>query len=113
MTVYRHYKGGLYELVTEAQHSETNERMIVYKNLRTGETWVRPAAMFHQELEPGKRRFEVVSETLTSPLKAAVIDSIVQRPMFVTCDGCKKTYSTEDPAEIAVHTECIAQDPRV
>jgi hypothetical protein len=44
---YRHYKGGLYEVLFVATHSETEERMVVYRTLY-GERghWVRPLAMF-------------------------------------------------------------------
>jgi hypothetical protein len=45
--LYRHYKGGLYEVLGTARHSETLEPMVVYRALY-GEQglWVRPAAMF-------------------------------------------------------------------
>ncbi len=44
---YRHYKGGEYEVIGVARHSETNEPMVVYRPLynATG-WWVRPHAMF-------------------------------------------------------------------
>lgn len=44
---YRHYKGGEYELIGVARHSETDERLVVYRPLYndTG-LWVRPLAMF-------------------------------------------------------------------
>ncbi len=45
---YRHYKGGLYELVAVASHSETLEPMIVYKSLSNGGWWVRPASMWNE-----------------------------------------------------------------
>lgn len=44
---YRHYKGGLYEVIGEARHSETDEEMVVYRALYgDGGLWVRPKAMF-------------------------------------------------------------------
>ncbi|WP_287806250.1 DUF1653 domain-containing protein [Diaphorobacter sp.] len=45
---YRHYKGGLYEVLGTARHSETLEPMTLYRALY-GEQglWVRPAAMFN------------------------------------------------------------------
>ena len=47
---YRHFKGGEYEVIGVARHSETDERLVVYRPLYndTG-LWVRPVAMF---LEP-------------------------------------------------------------
>ena len=45
---YRHYKGGLYEVLGTVRHSETLEPMTLYRTLY-GEQglWVRPAAMFN------------------------------------------------------------------
>ena len=44
---YRHYKGGEYEVLFEARHSETEEPLVVYRALY-GERghWVRPKEMF-------------------------------------------------------------------
>lgn len=44
---YRHFKGGLYEVVGVARHSETDERLVVYRPFSgDGGLWVRPLAMF-------------------------------------------------------------------
>ena len=44
---YRHYKGGQYEVLGIASHSETDERMVVYRCLYDNNSlWVRPLAMF-------------------------------------------------------------------
>ena len=44
---YRHYKGGEYEVLGVARHSESGERLVFYRPLY-GERglWVRPLAMF-------------------------------------------------------------------
>ena len=49
--IYRHYKGNLYEVLMTAQHSETEEWMVVYSALY-GEkgTWVRPYDMFVEKV---------------------------------------------------------------
>ncbi|MEO5794513.1 MAG: DUF1653 domain-containing protein [Rhodoferax sp.] len=48
---YRHYKGMLYDVVGTVRHSETLEPMTLYRALY-GEhgLWVRPAAMFEEEV---------------------------------------------------------------
>ena len=45
---YRHYKGKDYEVIGCARHTETDEKLIVYRALY-GEQglWVRPAEMFN------------------------------------------------------------------
>ena len=49
---YRHFKGGEYEVLGMATHSETLEPMVVYRALY-GEhgVWVRPASMWDEPVE--------------------------------------------------------------
>ena len=49
--IYKHYKGNLYELLYIANHSETLEKMVVYKALYgEGEIWVRPLSMWNEKV---------------------------------------------------------------
>ena len=64
---YRHFKGGEYELLFIAKHSETLEPMVVYRALY-GENglWVRPASMWTEQVcREGYEgpRFQYVGET--------------------------------------------------
>ncbi|HEX5773360.1 MAG TPA: DUF1653 domain-containing protein [Geomobilimonas sp.] len=44
---YRHYKGGDYQVIGTARHSETDEQLVVYRCLYDNDSlWVRPLAMF-------------------------------------------------------------------
>ena len=47
--LYQHYKGEQYRVLGVAQHSETEESLVVYQALY-GEhgIWVRPAAMWNE-----------------------------------------------------------------
>lgn len=49
--LYRHYKNLMYEVIGTVRHSETLESMTLYRALY-GERglWVRPAAMFNEEV---------------------------------------------------------------
>ncbi len=50
--IYKHYKGNFYELIAIAKHSETLEKMVVYKALYgEGEIWVRPLSMWIELVE--------------------------------------------------------------
>ena len=53
---YRHFKGGEYQVIGTAKHSESLEVMVIYKplyELEQGEleTWVRPIGMFFDTKE--------------------------------------------------------------
>ena len=49
---YRHYKGGEYEVLGVARHSETLEALVVYRPLYNHSgLWVRPHAMFFGTVE--------------------------------------------------------------
>lgn len=46
---YRHFKGGLYQVIALGKHSETLEDLVLYKalyNNTTSEYWVRPIDSF-------------------------------------------------------------------
>ena len=49
---YKHYKGNRYEVIDIATHSETLEKMVVYKALYgDGEIWVRSLSMWDEMIE--------------------------------------------------------------
>ena len=54
---YRHFKGGEYQVFGTAIHSETLEEYVIYQPLY-GERkiWVRPLAMWQEEVERDGRR---------------------------------------------------------
>lgn len=48
---YRHYKGGEYEVVGVARHSETLEALVLYRpSYGDAALWVRPYAMFFESI---------------------------------------------------------------
>ena len=58
---YKHFKGHLYRVIAIANNSETyNEKnpeeakMVVYENVDTKETWVRPYEMFNSLVDRDK-----------------------------------------------------------
>ena len=63
---YRHFKGGEYEVLYIALHSETKEPMVVYRALYGDRgIWVRPASMWNETVvRDGKtwKRFTYIGE---------------------------------------------------
>lgn len=42
---FRHYKGGLYKVIGEVIHTETEEKLVTYED-KDGTLWARPKDMF-------------------------------------------------------------------
>jgi len=65
---YRHFKGGEYEVLGVATHSETEEQMVVYRPLY-GERglWVRPLSMFEGVVERDGNVIPRFQKVLESP----------------------------------------------
>jgi len=63
---YRHFKGGEYEVIGIAKHSEDLSPMVVYRALyEGGGMWVRPAHMWNETVERDGKifpRFTFVEE---------------------------------------------------
>ena len=56
---YTHFKGGRYEVIGRATHSETLEEMVVYRALEgDGALWVRPRGMWDEMIEHEGQRVE-------------------------------------------------------
>lgn len=56
---YRHFKGGEYEVIGIARHSETREDMVVYRALYgEGGLWVRPASMWAETVTRDGKTFQ-------------------------------------------------------
>lgn len=60
--VYRHYKGALYRVLHVAQHSDSQEKLVVYEALyEQGQIWARPLDAFSESVfidGRAMRRFE-------------------------------------------------------
>lgn len=64
--LYRHFKGGIYEVLFVAKNSETLEDMVVYRaNYGEHGVWVRPLSMWNETVERDEKtfkRFEYIGE---------------------------------------------------
>jgi hypothetical protein len=77
--LYRHYKGPYYHVTEVAQHSETQEHLVVYRALYGDKgVWVRPLSMFTETVERDgvfKPRFAYI-DPQTEVLELAILDVI-------------------------------------
>lgn len=53
-TVVRHFKGCLYQILTQATHSETGEELVIYTSLTEKKTCARPKKMFLSRVDREK-----------------------------------------------------------
>lgn len=63
--IYKHFKGGRYEVIGIARHSETEEELVVYRALYgDGALWARPLSMWNEWVSyQGKTVLRFTSES--------------------------------------------------
>lgn len=52
--LYKYYKGGIYEVLENAKHSETLEDMVVYRSTEDEKIWVKPSTKFIEPMSKDK-----------------------------------------------------------
>ena len=72
-SLYRHFKGGIYKVICVGYHSETQEKMVVYKDIETDKVCIRPYDMFVSDVDhkkypdvKQKKRFERIKKRIKS-----------------------------------------------
>ncbi len=115
---YRHFKGGEYELLYLARHSETDETMVVYRALYDcGETpngervWVRPLNMWTETLtRDGKtfQRFTYIGDAAPEPISEQTSEADdTTEPAF----GAEYTPEAYEPDAFFDENECPPPEP--
>ena len=57
---WKHYKGGLYEIVAMCNHTDTDEALVIYKSLSFGGFHARPYSEWHEQVgETGAAGFPI------------------------------------------------------
>lgn len=65
--VYKHYKGDYYIVENIAIHSETGEKMVIYRALyEDGKVYARPYNMFTERINKGNQEFRFQLQNINS-----------------------------------------------
>ena len=94
--LYRHFKGGLYRIVTIAQHTETQEGLVIYRSEDDpSKVWARPVTLF------------------CSPVDRVKYPDAVQEMRFEKVTGDGKSVSPAAPAAAKASADGDELDPEV
>ena len=96
--LYRHFKGGLYRIVTIAQHTETQEGLVIYRSEDDPSiVWARPVTLF------------------CSPVDRVKYPDAAQEMRFEKVSGDGKAVSSSAPAPAAAKASADGDglDPEV
>ena len=68
--IYRHYKGDYYIVENIATHSETGEKMVIYRGLyEDGKVYARPYDMFIEKITNASQEFRFQLQDINSVVK--------------------------------------------
>lgn len=96
--LYEHFKGGIYQVLEEAKHSETGETLVIYTSQRDGHICARPKDMFLSEVDRDKYpdagqkyRFEYIENQGITFAALKHIEDLANNATpgdwFATCDS--------------------------
>jgi hypothetical protein len=62
--IWQHYKGGTYEIISCARHTENEETLVIYRSISFGTIYARPISIWFDEIEISPKK-KVLRFTLT------------------------------------------------
>jgi hypothetical protein len=55
--IWKHYKGGTYEIISLCSHTETKEVLVIYRSLSFGSVHARPLSVWNETINENTQRF--------------------------------------------------------
>lgn len=62
--IWQHYKGGIYEIITCATHTESAEILVIYQSISFGTIYARPLSIWFDVVSPENSKRKVGRFTL-------------------------------------------------
>lgn len=59
---YRHFKGNVIEIIGLARNTENLENIVIYKNIKTSECWIRPEIMLLDPKDVSQREDNITGQ---------------------------------------------------
>jgi len=108
--LYRHFKGGVYQVLYHGVHSEANEVVVVYRSLADGRVWVRPVSNW---LEPAvndagqqvQRFAKHDSPDITPGIYTVTLD--LSKPMRPSIEPGRQFGESTDVLGVPCHVEFL------
>lgn len=123
LQVYKHFKGSLYQIVAVAIHTETTDKLVVYRSLEHPErVFARPLEMFMSEVNrkkypdvKAKYRFTLLGEEESEESEESQEPEIEETPAInEECRECEENKEeTVEESDNAVETENDSDDEAI
>ena len=108
--VYRHFKGNLYEVLGIAAHTETSEKLVVYRDCNNAErVFARPLDMFMSKVDHIKYPFVRAKYRFTLEAEAVEVEYVVEEVIAEENEGSEEEAAAEVLADEVEETEVVEE----
>lgn len=122
--IYKHFKGSLYQIVTIAVHTETSDKLVVYRSIENPErVFARPLDMFMSEVDRIRHPFVKAKYRFTLMVEAEDVEEDEEAEEVVESkddtvsaeveESVVKDEAKEEGQEIAVESEEALVEPEL
>lgn len=109
--IYRHFKGNLYEVLGVAAHTETSEKLVVYRDCNNTErVFARPLDMFMSKVDHLKYPFVRAKYRFTLEAEAVEVEYVVEEVIAEENEGTEEEAVAEILADEVEEEEAVVEE---